>query len=66
MDPAHKAVMNRRVGLQIAVLTLAAHSVFCQYGYNYEANYYDDYSLYTAGGFPPSASKVPCYEALRM
>jgi iron-regulated transporter 1 len=39
--------MNRR--LCLAGLLLLARSCFAQYGYNYDANYYDDYSLYTAG-----------------
>lgn len=50
--------MSRKLGLQIAALTLVAQKVFCQYGYSYDANYYDDYSLYTAGGFPPFVPKA--------
>lgn len=45
-------VMKQLRGLQIAALLLLARQCFCQYGYNYDANYYDDYSLYTAGRLP--------------
>lgn len=42
--------MTHRLGLCLAALLSAAKLGLCQYGYNYDANYYDDYSLYTAGG----------------
>lgn len=44
--------MTQKLGLCIAGLLLLARTSFCQYGYNYDANYYDDYSLYNAGDFP--------------
>ena len=49
--------MTHKFGLCLAALLSAARLCLCQYGYNYDANYYDDYSLYNAGGFPRSPSK---------
>jgi hypothetical protein len=49
--------MNRRV-VCLAGLLLLARNCLAQYGYNYDANYYDDYSLYSAGGFPSVASPM--------
>jgi len=42
--------MDRR--LCLAGILLLARNCLAQYGYNYDANYYDDYSLYTAGSVP--------------
>ena len=45
---ARPLAAGRVLGVVLGFLSLAA-LVVCQYGYNDDLNYYDDYQLYTAG-----------------